>query len=82
MPADVVSGPDEPRVVNSIQRFIDIWRDPALAAEVARQLTCDEVDALVALFSVVGRADLADTWIEAHSPGDDDGDAHPVLLLG
>ncbi len=57
-------------------KFVENWTDISLADELARQLSCQELDALATLLSEFGATDAAATWVEFHAPGDDEGDDH------
>ncbi|NKS56554.1 hypothetical protein GS504_03410 [Rhodococcus hoagii] len=46
------------------------------ADAVAERLSCCEVDALAEFLRATGRPRAADSWIQCHAPGDDEGDSH------
>ena len=55
--------------------FLEVWSGDA-PADVARALTCTEVDALAALLRSCGRTAAALEWTNTHARGDEEGDAH------
>ena len=60
----------------ALTRFLDTWGAFDTIDEIARQLTCDEADSVAALFEANNRLHSAQSWIDAHSYADDEGDAH------
>lgn len=58
-----------------LREFADVWTGD-VADDVARALSCAEVDALAGLFRAAGREGMALAWINAHAWHDDEGDAH------
>lgn len=63
-------------MANVTQGFVTLWRDPLLAEEIAQKLSCDEVEALAAVLASYNEGLAAALWLQAHSLGDDIGDAH------
>lgn len=59
----------------ALREFADVWTGD-VADEVARSLSCMEVDALAQLFRAADREGMALAWINAHAWHDDQGDAH------
>lgn len=59
----------------ALHHFAEIWAGD-VADDVARALSCAEVDALAGLFRAAGREGMAHAWINAHAWHDDRGDAH------
>lgn len=59
----------------ALQHFAEVWTGD-VADEVARALSCHEVDALAGLFRAAQREGMAHAWINAHAWHDDQGDAH------
>lgn len=55
--------------------FTDAF-DGYCAYDVGTALNCGEADALADLLAALGAPNLADTWIDAHAQGDDEGDSH------
>lgn len=60
---------------SAVHHFAEIWAGD-VADDVARALSCAEVDALAGLFRAAGREGMAHAWINAHAWHDDRGDAH------
>ena len=56
--------------------FVETWDDAMLADEIAKRLSCREVDALVALMRATGCDYAAAIWMRAHQAGDEPGDSH------
>lgn len=44
--------------------------------EMAESFTCGEIEALAGLLRAVGLGELADSMIDSHADGDDEGDDH------
>ncbi|MEO3852600.1 hypothetical protein ABGB09_34125 [Streptomyces sp. B8F3] len=47
-----------------------------VAGDVARAMTCVEIDVFAELLEWLGDGDLASAWLDAHAQGDDEGDLH------
>ncbi|MGN6761441.1 MAG: hypothetical protein ACTHJI_08970 [Leifsonia sp.] len=56
--------------------FTAVFSKHDLAADIAPQLSCIEVEALACLLRALGEPAAADTWIQEHATGDEIGDAH------
>ncbi|WP_207568344.1 hypothetical protein [Mycolicibacterium fallax] len=61
---------------DALVAHLDAWERSDLAGDLATQLTCGEVNALVGLLVAFGRQRAAQQWISAHAEGDDCGDEH------
>jgi len=61
---------------SDVTRFAAVFSAGDLAADLAAQLSCGEVEALAGMLRAIGEPASADMWIEAHAEGDDEGDAH------
>lgn len=63
-------------VITALDHFLCTWAIHDMMGDVAKALTCVEVDALADVLRVHGYHYSAACWIDAHSDGDDEGDAH------
>lgn len=45
----------------------------------AERFTCGEAEALFDLYTVMGRSDAGDRFMESHAAGDDEGDDHLTI---
>jgi hypothetical protein len=65
-------------IINSdeLTHFTAVFSKVDLAADIAPQLTCTEVEALAGLLRALGEPATADTWIREHAADDEIGDAH------
>lgn len=61
---------------SDVTRFAAVFSAGDLAADVATQLSCIEVEALAGMLRAIGEPASADMWIEARAEGDDEGDDH------
>lgn len=59
----------------ALDEFLKVWSGD-MSADVADKLTCAEVDALARLLRAHDHPAAAAEWINAHSHGDEEGDAH------
>ena len=65
------------QITEAAANLFQTW-GPDLAKEVAPTFNCGEIEALADLYRAGGNVGMADYWIEAHSIGDEPGDAHYV----
>ncbi|UQN31794.1 hypothetical protein [Brachybacterium kimchii] len=84
--ADTTATPPRPLVgadaltVNAAALALsDTWGN-GLAADLAGSITCEEADALLALFDAVGAHQTAQEWREFHAESDEEGDKHYLPL--
>ena len=61
---------------NELTRFTAVFSKRDLAADIAPQLSCIEVEALAGLLRALGESATADIWIREHATADEIGDAH------
>jgi len=61
---------------DALRGFAETFGDSYLADDIARSLTCLEVEALAGVLRALGDERAAQTWIEFHGSGDDCGDSH------
>lgn len=67
---DNPSTPTDPHDLETVvNRFADVMRDSETATS---HLTCTEVDAMLHLLLISGRADAAESVLIGHASGDDD----------
>lgn len=50
----------------------------ALAEEIATGMTCSEIESFAGMLRALDASDAADSWINAHAEGDEEGDMHYV----
>ena len=60
----------------ALEEFVEVFGDGYAVSDIATALTCREADALASLLREVGKPDAADSLIESHAEGDDEGDEH------
>ena len=58
----------------ALNTFLIVWSSGDMLSEVATTLTCTECDALARLLRAHGENEAADTLLDAHVEGDEDGD--------
>lgn len=59
-----------------LDHFAEVWGDSMLLNDIGERLTCTEAEALAELLRAVKRPDAAESLIDAHSYGDEEGDLH------
>jgi hypothetical protein len=59
-----------------LQTFAEVWSCRHLVNDLARQMRCEEVEALAGMLRVLGATKGAADWIDAHAAGDDCDDMH------
>lgn len=67
-----------------VTHFTAVFSAGDLAADLAPQLSCVEVEALAGMLRALGEPAAADRWLDAHADQDDEGDEHyrsPVAPL-
>jgi hypothetical protein len=67
--------------IQALSGFVSVWNDGMLAGDLGERLTCSEVEALAEVFEFAGSEDGAQTWLDAHAEGDDEGDSHYGYVL-
>lgn len=66
------------QIVKAAEAFVEGWKylAPTLPSDYSCFMTCTEAEVLADLFTAVGKAELAEWILEAHTEGDEPGDAH------
>jgi hypothetical protein len=61
---------------NALKSFAETWSDDVLTGDISEQLSCTELESLLAIFRMVDREDVAAEWIRAHVDGSSECEGH------
>jgi hypothetical protein len=61
------TAPDTAALTAAAAQLAKLWASEDAVREIAPTLQCSEIDALAALFTAVGKPDVAEAWVTVHT---------------
>lgn len=76
LPPDVTEWEKPESETEALARWVEVFSDGHLAADVGMRFNCSEVNAIIELLRAAGVPEAAQSWRDGHAADDDCGDQH------